>query len=46
MRTVKYSNLTKKKHRYPTTVSLAYLRPQFDEQCFNITPLDISAHRA
>jgi hypothetical protein len=43
---VKYSNLTKQKHSYPTTLSFTDLRPKLCEQCFNVTPLDVTAHRA
>ncbi|MEX2497933.1 MAG: hypothetical protein WD397_03540 [Wenzhouxiangellaceae bacterium] len=43
---MKYSNLTEQKHGYPTTFSFTDLRPKLREQCFNVTPLDIAAHRA
>lgn len=45
MRAVKYSNLTEQNHRDPTTFSLTDLRTELDEQRFNITPLNIAAHR-
>jgi len=46
MRTVKYSNLTEKNHGYPAAFALIDLRPKFNKQRFNVSPLNIGANGA
>ena len=43
---MKNANLFKQDNRYATAFSFTDLGAQFDEQRFDIAPLDIAAHRA
>lgn len=42
---MKHPNLPEKKDRHATALALTNLRSKLDKQCFNIAPLEVSAHR-
>lgn len=46
MRAVKHSNLTEQNYCYSTTFALTDFSTRLDEQCFNLSPMDVAAYRA
>jgi len=43
---MKNANFIKQHHRNAATFSFADVGPKLDQECFNVTPLDVGADRA